>query len=179
MRLKLPLQRPGFLITLGLGNPFCACFHLLLAESLQTTRGATLIWPLMHLATPLCLPALLLLCAACLSCLAAPATRVEAGRWIIWAAAMLCAIAVILLRVQDVIIANGPPAAVRPAFNISNPNATWHASQIDCSTPTSCGQIPAKIPSWSVAFVPIWSIMLFSFVLNSFDLYVFQSFCAA
>jgi hypothetical protein len=80
-------------------------------------------------------------------------------------------ITVILLRAQDVVIANGPPAPVRPPFNISNPNATWHASMVDCSTPLSCGQIAARIPSWSVAFVPIWSLMLCSLVLNTFDLY--------
>ena len=168
---KLLLQRPGFLITFGLGNPFCACFHLLLAESLQTTRGATLIWPLMHLATPLFLPALLILCAGAVACFTTLATRIVAGRWMMWAVAMLCAVAVMLLRVQDVVIANGPPADVRPPFNISNPNATWHASPSDCSTPTSCARIPARIPSWSVAFAPVWALMLFSFVLNSFDLY--------
>jgi hypothetical protein len=169
--LKLLLQRPAYLIALGLGNPFCACFHLLLAESLHTTRGATLIWPLMHLATPLYLPALLLLIASVVALLSSSTSRVTAARWIAWTAALICTITVILLRVQDVVIANGPPAPVRPPFNISNPNATWHASMLDCSTPLNCGQIAARIPSWSVAFVPIWSLMLCSLVLSTFDLY--------
>lgn len=168
---QLLLQRPGYLITLGFGNPFCACFHFLLAESLQTTRGATLIWPLMHLATPLYTPALLVLLVGSLAFFTASTSRIAAGRWMMWAAALVCAITVMLLRVQDVVIANGPPAPVRPPYNISNPNATWHASTVDCSTPFNCGQIAAIIPSWSVAFVPVWSMMIFAIVFNIFDCY--------
>jgi hypothetical protein len=168
---KLLLQRPGYLITLGFGNPFCACFHLLLAESLQTTRGATLIWPLMHLATPLFVPTLLVLLAGCVAFFSSVTLRIAALRWIAWAVAAICAITVMILRAQDAVIANGPPPPVRPPFNISNPNATWHSGGFDCSTPLNCGQIAAKIPSWSVAFVPIWFLMLFSMVLNTFDLY--------
>lgn len=169
--LKLLLQRPAYLITLGLGNPFCACFHLLLAESLQSVRGATLIWPLMHLATPLYVPALLALIASGVAFCSTFTSRIMAGRWVIWCASLICIITVILLRAQDVVIANGPPAPMHPPFNISNPNATWVAPVLDCSTPMNCGRISSRIPSWSVAFVPIWSLLLCSFVLNAFDLY--------
>ena len=168
---RLLLQRPGYLLTFGLGNPFCACFHLLLAESLHTTRGSTLIWPLMHLATPLYVPALLVLLASGVSFFTATHTRVAAVRWATWSAVIICAITLILLRAQDVAIANGPPAPVRPPFNISNPNATWHASVTDCSTPFNCAQISPRVSSWSVAFIPIWLLMLFSFIFNTFDLY--------
>jgi hypothetical protein len=169
--IKMLLQRPAYILTFALGNPFCACFHLLLAESLHTTRGATLIWPLMHLATPLYVPALLLLLASAASFFTSLSSRISSVRWLTWSAVLICAITLIFLRAQDVVIANGPPAPVRPPFNISNPNATWHASVSDCSTPFNCAQIAPRVPSWSVAFVPIWSLMLFSLIFNIFDLY--------